>query len=252
MGNLWQKQPDSYHGLLMRCAPGTHEAAAKMLGDNRIANCPVLDLASGSGAFLARLCDPRFDHRHAVDLDPSRFGLPGIKPIAADLNADFASVIDAALGCKRFGLVSAIEIIEHLDCPRHFLRQVRTLLADDGHLLLSTPNVANFTGRIRFAVSGQLRQFRENDYHYQRHISPIAEVQMRLMLGEIGFRLVDAVTAGCFFGPVKKAVLSPAILLARLLWGSIGSEDVRIYLAQKSAPDTTSPGRSSDYIQRGA
>src|SRR5258706_4507538 len=209
----------------MRCAPRTHEAVAALLMASVKDRPATLDLASGSGAFLARLRDHGFAEFDAVDIARKAFGFAGIQPRAVDLNGPFATQID-----RRYGLVTALEIIEHLDSPRHFLREVHSLLKPGGYLLLSTPNVANWTGRLRFLLSGEHRQFREQDYNYQRHISPTTDGQLRLMFREIGFRLIDSTVAGSFFGPLKKAVLCPVIGLARLLWGKTGGDDVRIYL----------------------
>ena len=57
-------------------------------------------------------------------------------------------------------------------------------------------------------MSGELRQFQRHDYDYQRHISPITDVQMRLMFEEMGFDVVEATTAGTFFGSVKSTILA--------------------------------------------
>lgn len=205
----------------------------------------ALDLASGSGAFLARLRGQGFTDLDAVEIDRAAFAFPGIEPRRVDLNAAFSTQIP-----RRYRLVTALEIMEHLDCPRHFLRQIHALLDPGGWLLLSTPNTANWTGRLRFLLSGEHRQFQEHDYHYQRHISPTTDAQLRLMLKEIGFEVVDRVVAGSFFGPLKKAVLGPIIGMARLLWGDVGGDDVRIYLARRGDPDRTSPGASSFYFEK--
>lgn len=253
MGKLWRLPLESYEGLLMRCAPGTHAAAMALLrrhADPGALPAPAaLDLAAGTGAFVARLRDAGAASLHAVELDRAGFGVEGVEPMAVDLNSAFAPAI-ASQSPAPFGLVSAIEIIEHLDCPRQFLRQIHALLAPGGYLLLTTPNVANWTGRLRFFMSGQLRQFRAHDYAYQRHISPITDVQMGLMLREVGFELVEAVTAGTFFGPLKRAVLWPVRTLVRLVWGDWAVDDVRIYLARRVEPDASSTGRDSFYFQR--
>src|SRR4051794_35587280 len=102
----------------MRCAPGTHEAAAALLLASVNDRPATLDLASGSGAFLARLRDHGFADLDAVEIDREAFTLTGIEPRGVDLNGSFAAQID-----RRYGLVTALEIIEHLDSPRHFLRE---------------------------------------------------------------------------------------------------------------------------------
>ena len=242
---MWRKPLGTYDGLIMRCAPGTHEAAAEMLLRHVTNRLPVLDLASGSGAMLARLRDSGFKDLDAVEIDREAFKFPGIEPRHVDLNGEFSKAIE-----RRYGLVTAIEILEHLDSPRHFLREIHALLEPGGHLLLSTPNVANWTGRLRFLLKGEHRQFQEHDYRYQRHISPTTDVQMRLMLPEIGFRLVDSVVTGTFFGPLKRAMLSPVIGLARMAWGAMGDRDVRVYLAERVEPDRSSSGANSFYFER--
>lgn len=230
----------------MRCAPGTHAAAAALVQAHVPRAARVLDLASGTGAFLARLRDMGYSDLSAVELNTEGFDLDGVAPQAVDLNAPFG---DGALPRDRFDLVTAIEIVEHLDCPRAFLRNVHRILRDGAHLLLTTPNVASWLGRARFLLSGELRQFQRHDYDHQRHISPTTHVQMRLMFEEIGFELVAMRTAGTFFGPVKQALFAPVSLLARLMWGRVAEGDVVIYLVRKTGATTGSAGRDSFYFR---
>ena len=247
MPNWWRRPLESYKGRLMRCAPGTHAAAAELLAQARVpTDARVLDLASGTGAFLARLRDNGYRDLSAVELNVAGFNLEGVTPQAVDLNSSFAQ---GALPADAFDLVSAIEIIEHLDCPRAFLRNVHAILRDGGHLLLTTPNVASWLGRARFLLSGELRQFQRHDYDHQRHISPTTSVQMRLIFEEVGFELVAMKTAGTFFGPAKQALFSPVSVMARAMWGSLANGDVVIYLARKTQPGTGSAGRDSFYFR---
>lgn len=181
----------------------------------------------------------------AVELDAEHFKLAGVQPLALDLNTTFAGHFE-----RTFELVTAMEIVEHLDSPRDFLRQIHQLLSTDGHLLISTPNIGHWASRVRFLLQGEMRYFKESDYHTQRHISPISDVHMRLMLKEIGFRLVACRWAGSFYGPLKKVAMGPASLLARAALGQGCAGDVAIYLAQKQQPDRSSPGSRSQYYSR--
>jgi 2-polyprenyl-3-methyl-5-hydroxy-6-metoxy-1,4-benzoquinol methylase len=231
----------------MRCAPGTHDAAAAFVSRHVGKDARVLDLASGTGAFLARLRDLGYTNLSAVELNVEGFKLENVKPLAVDLNSNFAEALPTP---HEWGLVSAIEIIEHLDCPRSFLRNIRALLADGGYLLLTTPNIAQWLGRLRFLISGELRQFQRRDYDYQRHITPITDVQMRILFEEIGFELIEFTTAGTFFGPAKQAVVSPMRALARVTMGKLASGgDVSVYLARKSPAASQSTGRDSFYFR---
>jgi SAM-dependent methyltransferase len=237
--SLWRRPLDTYQGLAMRCAPGTHEAAMKLLRESNAYPGAVLDLASGSGALLARLIDAGFGDVTAVELDRGKFGLPGVVPLGIDLNTDFAAKIE-----RRFGLVTAIEIIEHLDSPRHFLLQARELLTDDGVLLLSTPNVAEWVGRIKFLLTGTLRNFDDLQYRHNHHVSPLPDVQLRNMAAEIGLRVIGFTTAGTFFGPLKMACLAPIWWPFRLLFGPKVLGDVNLYLLARSTPR---PSRAGDW-----
>lgn len=210
-----------------------------MLGRHNLLRGSVLDLAAGTGSFLARLRDAGVADLNAVELDLPVFALPGVDPVAVDLNSPFSTGFS-----RRFDLVTAIEIIEHLDFPRHFLGQIWKLLEPGGHLVLSTPNIAHWVGRLWFLLHGEMRYFKESDYHHQRHISPINHTHMRLMLAEVGFQIVDFQPAGSFYGPVKRLVAAPIAALFRLL-GPLTTGDTIVYLAQKADPDLTSPGRSS-------
>lgn len=240
--NIWQQRHASYMGLLMRCAPGAHEAALSLLQRHRASQKSVLDLAAGSGAFLARLRDNGFTDLHAVELDVEKFRLGDIRPLSLDLNADFARQFSS-----RFNVITAIEIIEHLDSPRLFLRQVHQLLPDGGMLLLSTPNVAHWAGRLRFLLNGELRFFDEDLYRRMRHISPITDTQMRLMLHEIGFSVMESLAAGESYGLLKRLATAPLALLFCLVCGPEVRGDVMLYLARRTEPDHGSPGSTSHY-----
>jgi 2-polyprenyl-3-methyl-5-hydroxy-6-metoxy-1,4-benzoquinol methylase len=245
MAELWRRSLGTYDGRLMRCAPGTHEAAAVLVQRHVPRDARVLDLAAGTGAWLARLRDGGYRDLSAVELNVAGFHFDGVTPRPIDLNTEFAGAFDAP-----FGLVTAVEIIEHLDAPRHFVRNVRDVLAPGGYFLLTTPNVAHWVGRVRFAMSGSLRHFRINDYHYQRHISPITDVQMRLMLEEVGFDVVESTTAGTFFGTAKRALLAPWEAAMRIMFGPLATGDVSIYLARKSdRARSDSPGADSFYFR---
>jgi 2-polyprenyl-3-methyl-5-hydroxy-6-metoxy-1,4-benzoquinol methylase len=225
--------------LVMRCAPGTHETAMEMLREAGAKKGPVLDLASGSGAMVARMRDSGFTDTTAVELDAKKFGVAEVTPLAVDLNFDFAKVLG-----RRFSAVTAIEIIEHLDSPRHFLLQVRELLDDNGVLLLTTPNIAEWMGRIKFFLTGTLRYFDDAQYEYNHHVSPLPEAQMRHLLAEVGLSIIASRTAGNFFGPLKMVWMLPLWLPFRLFGGPSAMGDVNLYLLRRAAPKSS---RASDW-----
>ena len=70
----------------------------------------VLDLAAGSGAWLARLNDVGFNHFTAVELDTERFEFKQVTPLPFNLNSNFSQKLDSSdfnlmvlpnLSCKK-------------------------------------------------------------------------------------------------------------------------------------------------------
>jgi len=227
---LLETPPSTYKGLDQYCSPGTHTAALDMLLRHVKPAGSALDLAAGTGAWLAQLRDVGFTDLNAVELYMAKyFGLDGVTPRQIDLNQNFTDQFDT-----RYDLVTAIEIMEHLDSPRHFLAQVHRLLQDNGHLLVTMPNIGHWKGRLRFLLQGEHRFFLENDYYHQRHISPVSHMHMKLLLQETGFKLIESTSAGSFIRPLKRFASLPLATSFRLLFGAQTDGDVSIYLASKS------------------
>lgn len=230
LSSWWTYRRDKYDGLLERCSPGVHQRALELLAEHAECRGPVLDLASGTGAWLARVRDSGFTDITATELDLTGFQLKGIEPLPIDLNTPFSKEFSAP-----FPIVTALEIVEHLSSPYSFLREVRDVMEDDGLFLLSTPNTANWLGRIIFMLTGEFRMFDDANYKWQKHVSPLSHLQMIRYLQENSFQLVSYDSAGSFHGPLKRLLLAPiwgpfALLFGRKLLG-----DVNIYLARKVA-----------------
>ena len=91
----------------------------------------------------------------------------------------------------QFDAATAIEVIEHLENPRHLLRQAKQLLKPGGLLFVTTPNIENVPARIRFLMRGDLRMFgRDPTLNDPTHITPIHTQMFERMLADIGFDLV--------------------------------------------------------------
>jgi SAM-dependent methyltransferase len=231
MGIL-RKPVGSFKGRHIGCAPGTHPAIASIVSRHLKSRGAVLDIGAHSGALLLRLKDLGFVELMGTDLDSTRFDVPGAKFKCLELNQAFARHFD-----RRFQLVTATDIIEHLDSPRNFLREIHALLEEDGWLVISLPNVASWEGRIRFLLDGELWQFGEGNYRDQRHISPITSQQMVMMMQELGFRVVEMGSAGSFSTWLGKTLTFPIWALSIALGGISTTGASAIFLAQKTAPD---------------
>ena len=146
---------------------GLHEfVAGRVLARYAHPGVRAADLGAGPGAMSERLlvlgCDVV-----AVDRDPA--GYAARPPfLALDFDQpDFAS----RLGPRKFELVTAIEVIEHVESAIGFLRNIAHLLAPGGVAVLTTPNVDSLPARIKFLLAGKIRTM--DDFGEPTHITPI-------------------------------------------------------------------------------
>jgi SAM-dependent methyltransferase len=175
---------NEYGGLQIHAWRGLHD----FLGPRIDAVCPkagrALDLATGTGAMALRLKHKGFDVT-AVDLVGDNFRLHDSIPFRAlDLNRGFAAGFS-----ERFDLVMAVELIEHLENPRHLLREIYALLNPGGSVIVTTPNLNSPVSKAMFARLGTLGWFTDEDYRDRGHITPVSRWQMEQCAQEIGFKL---------------------------------------------------------------
>jgi SAM-dependent methyltransferase len=181
--------PEYYRDILIRTAPGGHAAAFTLFQQAGLAAAdPIIELGAGEGAFLARVQDAGYTHLSAVEIEPGRFRLD-VPCHAVDLNGDFPTAL-----LDPYAAVIAVEIIEHLENPAHFLRGCFQLVRPGGCLLLSTPNIAMAEGRLRFLRHGVLTRFTDTDITEIGHISPLPDNVLRHHIARAGWQVVARAT----------------------------------------------------------
>ena len=191
----------------------------------------MIDLGAGLGALLARFRDAGFSDLHAADLGGEALSL-GVSHTRIDLNGAFARAFS-----RKFKIVVSSEVVEHVNSPRNFIKQARELLDEDGLLVLSTPNIGFWEGRLKFLFTGTLWGFAEKHYRGMRHVSPLAIDQLRLMMQEIGLNVISVSSVGSFARPARWALLSPIWGPMRLLFGPLTLGEVIMVVARKGEPD---------------
>lgn len=125
----------------------------------------AIDLGSGTGALAERL--QRLGLKvQATDADTDQYrGSVPCKQV--DFNApNFAKT----LGIGEFDLVTSTEVIEHLENPVGFLKNIKQLLAPGGIAVITSPNVDNLAGRFKFLMTDRLWMVSK---YTPEHIMPI-------------------------------------------------------------------------------
>lgn len=161
--HLTQRGPRAY--------ADTHDVALSLLAGAPA--CRVIDVGAGRGELSARLA--RLGHDvTAVEKYTEQFeaDVPLVEA-DADQELPFADEsVDA---------VMAVEILEHLENPRGFLREAWRVLRPGGVAIVSTPNLTSLPSRLLFTVAGQWDLFLNHPWrlrdpysqHVQGHITPM-------------------------------------------------------------------------------
>lgn len=169
--------------LTERTIAGLHESLVRALPplDRQT---PILDIGCGTGAWLERLAGQGFSNLHGTDLDVAQFQTQKATCSAANLDRD-----DLGLGDRRFGLISAIEVIEHLENPGRLFFHVSQSLTPDGWFLLTTPNIHSVNCRLRFLLTGNLKSFDAKGD--PTHIYPVLLTALNRILPRYSLQIVQ-------------------------------------------------------------
>lgn len=163
---------------------GLHDyLAGNILNRYALRGGTAIDLGTATGSLA--VCLRGFGYSvTAVDISKEHFRAD-VPFVQMDLNqSDFST----RLGEGSCDFVNAVEIIEHLESPIWFLRNVRRLLKPDGLALVTTPNMDNAPSRLRFLLTGKLHMM---DERVPNHISPIfSDLFIREYLPRAGLTMV--------------------------------------------------------------
>ncbi|MHA1875447.1 MAG: class I SAM-dependent methyltransferase [Promethearchaeota archaeon] len=183
--------------LKAAASENTHETVLALI--SRENSGLVLDVGAGSGALSLKLCEL------------------GFKVVATDINSTFKantidediefvlSDLDVSIPFKDhvFDYIVAVEIIEHVENPWHFLREISRVLKINGKLYLTTPNIHAIYQRIYFLFSRPFYSFRNYDFEENRHITPILFWNLKRMLDVAGFILKEITFNRGFIPKIK-------------------------------------------------
>jgi len=141
-----------------------------------------------------------------VELDDATWACSDTKPTLLDLNDP---EWPRHLG-RRFPVVVAMEVIEHLENPRQFVRNLHAGTEPGGISIVTTPNICCGESVNLLARKGALYCFDPNQYFQSGHISPTPWWNLEQFGLEAGF---SAVRIG-FVGTLDKTGIKRAVITA--------------------------------------
>jgi 2-polyprenyl-3-methyl-5-hydroxy-6-metoxy-1,4-benzoquinol methylase len=214
---------NSYEGLPERAAEGLHENAFGLFRKYVSSGAKVLDLGSGTGAWAKRLHDASYAVTACdFEVPKERFEFPYHQ---MDLNQNFGG----RLGNGGFDAVSIIEVIEHLENPRHTFRQIKPLLKKGGIVLLTTPNASGLYSRLRFFFTGQMAMFTDSAYAIRiGHITPLTAWQLEKVFSENNLKVLERRFHDAPFFPPRSsgdfAKIVAWVVFRVFMFGTVGGQ----------------------------
>lgn len=148
----------TYKGIPIKSDSRVHAAVMEVLQRKSLCKHKIttyLDVATGKGALAQRLIDvfPNIEI-DCNDLEDGVLAVGARSIFSIDLNEDFD------FGCK-YDVVLAVEVIEHLENPFHFIRNLKKHLNPGGFILLTTPNTDSLFDRLWHLYYGHSFYFGE-------------------------------------------------------------------------------------------
>ena len=111
----------------------------------------ALDVGCGDGAHYGRALAAFAREYHGLEISDVAVAVAqqhGIRAQCHNLQAPFP------FHAETFDTILCIEVLEHLFDPAFALGEMRRVLKGDGHIILSVPNIAHVSNRVRAALGG--------------------------------------------------------------------------------------------------
>jgi 2-polyprenyl-3-methyl-5-hydroxy-6-metoxy-1,4-benzoquinol methylase len=86
-------------------------------------------------------------------------------------------------------VVAAIEVIEHLENPRDFIRKLVRLSKPGGWIIVTTPNQLSWLSLLTLVVKHRFQAFQ--DVHYPAHLTALLEIDLRRVAAEAGLAKIE-------------------------------------------------------------
>jgi 2-polyprenyl-3-methyl-5-hydroxy-6-metoxy-1,4-benzoquinol methylase len=158
-----------------------HRTVAALL-EQRGAAGTLVDAGCGTGD-LWRATRGRFSQ--CIGLDAVRYPQLPDEVVFRQADLDGTFPVDAASA----DATAAVEVIEHLENPRAFMRELVRVTKPGGWVVVTTPNQLSALSLLTLIVKGRFSAFQEGDY--PAHRTALLEIDLRRIAVECGLDRID-------------------------------------------------------------
>jgi hypothetical protein len=121
-----------------------------------------------------------------VDLSLDTFKLDSER-YELDFNADFSGLLTG----KKYDAIVALEVIEHLENPLHFLRQLKLIAGPETIIFVSFPNIKMYPALVMFFKGATFGNWSPSLYWETGHQTIIPDWLFEEHLKKTGFALEE-------------------------------------------------------------
>jgi len=179
----------NYKGIRINTSKNTHEKVFDLI--NKDIRSTVVDIPSGSGAFVQRLKDAGLTNIIAIDIE-NILEIEHGNFVQGDMNKPL-SLSDASCDTA-----VCIDGIEHINRQFDFVKEINRILKNQGEFIISTPNISSLRSRWKWLATGHHHKCNspldENNPSPLHHIGMISFPEIRYLLHSNGFRLSEIKT----------------------------------------------------------
>jgi 2-polyprenyl-3-methyl-5-hydroxy-6-metoxy-1,4-benzoquinol methylase len=159
------------------------EMVCRALDRRKITGETLVDVGCGAGNLQHYVRD-RF--RRYIGVDALRY--PGFPPATefCQLNLDDGQI---PLPDGIADVVASVEVIEHLENPRDFMRKLLRLARPGGSVVVTTPNQLSLLSLLTLITKQRFHAFQ--DVHYPAHLTALLPVDLKRIATECGLADIE-------------------------------------------------------------